>query len=96
MKSSGAWRGWFTFGSLWCTFGVPLVYLLCFARGVPAQDTYDMQWSFMGDVLLTTDASRALKLIDIRCSGVSCIVAFPTVSTRRHVSAWTQCREKSV
>ncbi|CAM9152559.1 unnamed protein product [Ascophyllum nodosum] len=34
-------------------------------------DTYDMQWSFMGDVLLTTDASRALKLIDIRANRVA-------------------------
>lgn len=27
-----------------------------------------MQWSYSGDVVLTTDASRALQLLDIRCS----------------------------
>lgn len=30
------------------------------------QDTYDMQWSYSGDVVLTTDASKALQLLDIR------------------------------
>lgn len=30
------------------------------------QDTYDMQWSFSGDVLLTTDSARALQLLDLR------------------------------
>eukprot|EP00752_Nemacystus_decipiens_P003781 g3481.t1 len=33
-------------------------------------DTYDMQWSFSGDVVLTTDASRALQLLDIRAGRV--------------------------
>lgn len=30
------------------------------------QDTYDMQWSFAGDVLLTTDKARVLELLDLR------------------------------
>ncbi|CAM9508972.1 unnamed protein product [Ectocarpus fasciculatus] len=33
-------------------------------------DTYDMQWSYSGDVVLTTDASRALQLLDLRAGNV--------------------------
>lgn len=40
--------------------------LLVLSRRTSLQDTYDMQWSYSGDVVLTTDASRALQLLDIR------------------------------
>lgn len=33
---------------------------------IVCQDTYDMQWSYSGDVLLTTDAVQTLRLLDLR------------------------------
>lgn len=49
-----------------CPDVVLSLFLLPGRPTVPAQDTYDMQWSYSGDVVLTTDASRALQLLDIR------------------------------
>lgn len=47
-----------------CLF-VPL-WRLYGCDGYTVQDTYDMQWSFSGDVLLTTDSARTLQLLDLR------------------------------
>lgn len=50
-----------------------------------------MQWSYSGDVVLTTDASRALQLLDIRCS--CCIRR--SLLLRRRGSPWHAATKRS-